>query len=249
MSQIHFIGGEKGGVGKSVLSRLLAQYHIDKGLPFRAFDTDRSHGALLRFYGNYSVPIVLDEFASADQLMEAAMERRQAVLVDLASQTSAPLFNWMDENDLPGLAAEEGIGLSMWHLLDDGADGIDLLERLFDRFGTNVGYVVVKNFGRGKDFSTFEASSAKATADRLGTPIIELPELHGPTMRKVDHGNLSFWAAGNNKQAGLGLMDRQRVKVWIRKAFEQIDTLGETVISRRSIAPASAETDSADSTT
>jgi cellulose biosynthesis protein BcsQ len=67
MSQIHFIGGEKGGVGKSVLSRLLAQYHIDRGLPFQAFDTDRSHGAMLCFYAGYSHPIALDEFSSADQ--------------------------------------------------------------------------------------------------------------------------------------------------------------------------------------
>ena len=57
MSQIHFIGGEKGGVGKSLVSRVLAQYFIDRGLPFLGFDTDRSHGALLRFYGDYASPV------------------------------------------------------------------------------------------------------------------------------------------------------------------------------------------------
>ena len=31
MGQIHFIGGEKGGVGKSFTARLLAQYFIDRG--------------------------------------------------------------------------------------------------------------------------------------------------------------------------------------------------------------------------
>ena len=49
MANIHFIGGEKGGVGKSLVSRLVAQYLIDKELPVLGFDTDRSHGALLRF--------------------------------------------------------------------------------------------------------------------------------------------------------------------------------------------------------
>ena len=34
VSQIHFIGGEKGGVGKSVMARLLAQYWIDHNRPF-----------------------------------------------------------------------------------------------------------------------------------------------------------------------------------------------------------------------
>lgn len=232
MSQIHFIGGEKGGVGKSVLSRLLAQFHIDRGLPFRAFDTDRSHGAMLRFYGEYSQPIALDEFDSADQLMEAAVESQQGVLVDLAAQTSVPLFNWVDENDLLGLASEEGIGVFLWHVFDDGADGIDLLERLLNRYGEGASYVAVKNLGRGKNFSAFEKSMARAVADKLGTPVIELPALHGPTMSKVDHGNLSFWAAANSRESGLGLMDRQRVKVWTRKGYDQLDALGESMFSR-----------------
>jgi cellulose biosynthesis protein BcsQ len=41
LSKIHMIGGEKGGVGKSIVSRLLAQYFIDKDIPFVGFDTNR----------------------------------------------------------------------------------------------------------------------------------------------------------------------------------------------------------------
>lgn len=119
----------------------------------------------------------------------------------------------------------------LWHVFDDGADGIELLERLLDRYGEGADYVAVKNLGRGKDFSAFEDSRARAAADKLGTPVIELPALHGPTMRKVDHGNLSFWAAANSTGSGLGLMDRQRVKVWTRKGYDQFDALGESVFS------------------
>ncbi|MEA1052892.1 mobilization protein [Lamprobacter modestohalophilus] len=229
MSQMHFIGGEKGGVGKSVLSRLLAQYHIDQDLPFRAFDTDCSHGAMLRFYGGYTTPIALDDFSSADQLMEAALEQNQNILVDLAAQTSRPLFQWIDENDLLGLATEEGIGVILWHVMDDGADGIGLLAQLFEQLPSGARYVVVKNLGRGKDFSNFEASRARESATALAAPVIELPELHAATMRKVDYGNLSFWAAANNAEAGLGLMDRQRVKVWMRKAYRQFDAIAESI--------------------
>jgi hypothetical protein len=45
-------------------------------------------------------------------------------------------------------------------------------------------------------------------------------------MRKIDHGNLSFWAAGNNKSAGLTLMERQRTRVWVRRVYEQFDAVG-----------------------
>jgi hypothetical protein len=223
MSKIHFVGGEKGGVGKSVLARLLAQYHIDRELPFTAFDTDRSHGALLRFYGGYSRPIMLDEFESADQLMEAALETDQDVLVDLAAQTSLPLHRWIDQNDLLELAGEEQVPVVFWHVLDDGADGIALLGNLLDRYAEGATYVVVRNYGRGKDFSAFDASAARAGAEALSAVLIDLPDLHAATMRKIDHGNASLWAAAHTKEVGLGLMDRQRVKVWTKRVYQQLD--------------------------
>ena len=49
MATLNLIGGEKGGVGKSVAARVLAQYFIDRGQPFTGFDTDRSHTSFTRF--------------------------------------------------------------------------------------------------------------------------------------------------------------------------------------------------------
>lgn len=223
MSKIHFIGGEKGGVGKSVLARLLAQYHIDKELPFTAFDTDRSHGALLRFYADFSRPIVLEDTESVDQLMESALETEQSVLVDLAAQTSVALHRWIDQNELLAFAREQQAEVVFWHVMDDGADSIALLETLLARYEGDAGYVVVRNHGRGKDFSAFAASPVHAKAQTLGARVIDLPELHAGSMRKIDHGNASLWAAAHGQDAGLGLMDRQRVKVWLKRAYQQLD--------------------------
>ncbi|MES2625247.1 MAG: mobilization protein [Pseudomonadota bacterium] len=231
MSQIHFIGGEKGGIGKSVVARLLAQYHIDRGIPFIAFDTDSSHGALARFYKDFTTEIKLSDFDSADKLMESAVEQPQNVLVDLAAQTTQHLTKWIEDTDLLGIAKEENVQVVLWHVLDDGADGIKLLSELFARFGNRTNYVVVKNYGRGKDFSNFESSPARAMATTLNARVIELPDLHASCMRKIDHLALSFWAAGNNREHGLGLMERQRIKVWLRKAYEQFDQIGSSHLS------------------
>jgi len=97
MSNIHFIGGEKGGVGKSVVARVVAQYLIDNNLPFLGFDTDRSHGSLLRFYTDFASPVVVDSYESLDTIIESATEQPdKRVLVDLAAQTHTPLVRWMD---------------------------------------------------------------------------------------------------------------------------------------------------------
>ena len=54
MSSLNFIGGEKGGVAKSAVARLLAQYFIDQDKAFVGFDTDRSHNSFTRFYADYA---------------------------------------------------------------------------------------------------------------------------------------------------------------------------------------------------
>ena len=75
MAKIHLIGGEKGGVGKSMVARLVAQYLIDHSIPFLGFDSDRSHGALLRFYAGYASPVLVDRYDSLDAIVEAATEQ------------------------------------------------------------------------------------------------------------------------------------------------------------------------------
>src|SRR6185436_3418172 len=101
MANIHLIGGEKGGVGKSLVSRVLAQYFIDHSIPFLGFDSDRSHGALMRFYAGYASPVLVARYESFFVNVEATTENPdRRVIVDLAAQTQEPLTRWMDESQL-----------------------------------------------------------------------------------------------------------------------------------------------------
>ncbi len=55
---------------------------------------------------------------------------------------------------------------------------------------------------------------------------MRLPKLHESTMRKIDLFNSSFWAAVNNKgrnNNALGILERRRVHVWLRKAYEAVN--------------------------
>src|SRR3954453_87629 len=106
MSTIHFVGGEKGGVGKSVVARLLAQYFIDRDLPFVALDADGSHGALLRYYGSYTRPVDLTRVESADEILALAIDGQHRVLVDLPAQSDRTLAAWIAEAGVLDLARE-----------------------------------------------------------------------------------------------------------------------------------------------
>lgn len=228
MAHIHFIGGEKGGVGKSLVSRLVAQYLIDKELPFLGFDTDRSHGALLRFYAGFASPVLIDRYEALDSIIEAAVEQPdRRILVDLAAQTHDPLVKWFDESGVLEMAAESGFTLTYWHVMDSGRDSVDLLKKLLDRFGARLNYVLVRNQMRGDDFSMLEQSGEQDRAIGLGAKVVSIRHLSDSIIQKIDASSSSFWAAqhdADKSRTGLGMMDRQRLKIWLRDAYQQIDT-------------------------
>lgn len=225
-SKIHLIGGEKGGVGKSLVARLLAQRFIDQKLPFVGFDTDRSHGALMRFYAGYASPVLVDRYEALDHIIESAVEEPgRRVLVDLAAQTHEPLVRWMDESGVLDMADLSGITLQYWHVMDAGRDSVDLLERLLDRFGQRLRYVLVCNELRGDDFAMLDKSGQLDRAQALGAKVVHIRRLQDAVMQKIDSRNASFWAAANVTGAdgpGLGLMERQRLKLWLHHAYAQL---------------------------
>jgi len=229
MSTIHLIGGEKGGVGKSVVARLLAQYMIDHEIPFIGFDTDRSHGSLLRFYSDFASPTIIDNYESLDAIIETALvQPDQRILVDLAAQTHYPLAQWIEESGVLELAEELGISICYWNVMDSGKDSVDLLNKLLDQFRSRLNYILVQNQLRDEHFNILELSGVKERALAFDAKVITIKRLHAPVMTKIDSNSYSFWAAKNKDTeslSALGLLERQRVKMWLNLAYKEIESL------------------------
>jgi hypothetical protein len=232
VGSLNFIGGEKGGVGKSVAARVLAQYFIDKGQSFTGYDTDRSHASFRRFYEDFASPVIVDSFDGLDRVVSAfedagADVTRKSVIVDLAAQTAAPLAKWIKDSDLLAVMAQLGVAVNFWHLSDGGRDSVDLLDRLINTYGAGPNYFVVRNLGRATDFSLLDASPALLKARALGAQVFDLDALHETSMRKIDGHNASFWAAVNSRTGpdSLGMLERQRVRIWLRNTYASLDRL------------------------
>ena len=227
MSTIHFIGGEKGGVGKSVLSRLLSQYFLDKSLPYVGLDADQSHATLSRFYQDFTQPINLDYFESTDKIMELALEGDQNVLVDLPAQSERFLDRWIEENGVLEMCVEMQIPFIYWYIVDDGLDSSKLLENFLTKYRSNLYCVVIKNKGCGNNFSEIDSVLNNAIGNSDGkVQQATLPGLHAETMHNIDKLSFSFWGAENIKEKNLphlSLMERQRTKIWKKHAYSIFD--------------------------
>jgi hypothetical protein len=222
VSHIHFIGGEKGGVGKSVVARLLSQWFIDRSKPFAALDADKSHRTLLRSYADYTQPIDLDVFASADEIANRALAADRAVVVDLPAQSSRALETWMQSVDLVGFCREAGIRLTLWHVTDGTFDSVRDLERSLDVWAESFAFVAAKNHGRCKDFSLFDESEGRRRVEQRGGRVVDVPELDAAAMARIDRTSASLWSAANTTEGDLALapMQRQRTKLWLERCYK-----------------------------
>ena len=108
--------------------------------------------------------------------------------------------------------------------------------------------------GADRSHMTLASASARVRAleDALGTPLLvrerrgaqptpagqtlarhaqqvlaQVGQLHEASMRKIDSQNASFWAAINHRAGpeALGMLERQRVKTWLKATYETLDRL------------------------
>jgi hypothetical protein len=168
----------------------------------------------------------VDRWESLDPIVEKAIaEPEREVLVDLAAQTQEAIARWIEGASLLDLEAEAGFHLFHWHVMDAGRDSVDLLKALLDRFGSRMGHVVVLNHVRGESFAILDASGERGRAEGLGARFITIRKLQESVAAKLDARSGSFWAAVHGPGDGgplLGLLERQRVKSWLRHSYEEL---------------------------
>ena len=89
-------------------------------------------------------------------------------------------------------------------------------------------YVLVRNQVRGADFSGLEQSGEQSRAIGMGAHVVSVKKLNEHIIQKIDAASSSFWQAkaSDKDSTGLGLMDRQRVKMWLRDVYREIDEVG-----------------------
>lgn len=106
---------------------------------------------------------------------------------------------------------------------EKGGVGKSMTARVLARYASQpADIVVVQNKGRGEHFERFLQSDTYTQALDQGVALIELPRLHAKLTQKIDFNNSSFWAVANDRRL-MNIAERQRMKVWLRHAYEQLE--------------------------
>lgn len=224
MPNIHISTGEKGGVGKSVLTRLIIQFLLDHHVDFQAVETDRSNPDCHRLYSK-TVSFLLCIFSESDKFEDSANNifnsgLEKLTIVNTPAQIYPSLTLWFANNQILEIAQDAGVTFWIWFVTDGGYDSLNLLKKTLEFFENGVRYVVVRNEGRTDDFAAMDSDKQlQRLMKKYEASVITLPKLLGSVWRnRMDAESLTFEAALSHPECGL--IDRQRIRRFLTTSYE-----------------------------
>jgi hypothetical protein len=217
--------GEKGGVGKTTVARVVADFLNSRKTSFRAFDAEGSLGQLLRFHKNETASVDVGDAASIAPVLDYVMDGagRRIALVDLGARSGDDLKNWLYRGGALEEAEGGRLGITVVYVLGGAVDSVGHLKECFNALGRDVSYIVVKNFGVAAKFDIYDQSNIRKDLLAIGAKEVSLPALDGSVYQAVDRSSLPFSAFAEAQGPDFGFTERRYCRTWLRESFAALE--------------------------
>lgn len=227
MKRLILILNGKGGVGKSFFAVNFVQFLKDKGIAHVAIDSDNENSTLKRFHPD-TVFLDLNNRRILNSVF-SALGKTNVVVMDCRAASTDLFIDFFAEIDLPEALAATVAKLTLVIPVNHESDSVDQIQRLTEEFGDQCNYVVVRNAAHSESFAIYESSEVRAIlADKLGGREINMTRMQDWLVEALNAENLTIAAA--MKHPSFALLDRQRIQIWQRKLFAEIESAAELLL-------------------
>jgi len=236
MAKIHMVLQGKGGVGKSMIAAVLAQYKAGKGNTPICIDTDPVNAT---FAGYRALDVRRLKLLDGDEintrhfdaLIEQIATAAADVIIDNGASSFVPLSHYLISNQVPALLQELGHELIVHTVITGGQalqDTVSGFAQLAGQFPAQCLFVTwlnpywgaIEHEGKG-----FEQMKAYATYKARVAALIQIPplkeETYGRDFADMLRARLTFDEA--LALSALTIMTRQRLKIVKTQLFAQLD--------------------------
>ena len=235
---VHFILQGKGGVGKSFVSAILAQFLSRKTSKLHCFDTDPVNATFAQYKSLNAEHInvlkrgTLNE-KRFDELIERVCQAIGVCIIDTGATTFVPLWNYILENEILQFLTSRSRKVLVHSVVAGGQALTDTLNG-FHRMAETASEksVIVwlnEYFGEvikdGKTFEQFRVAEEHA-GKILGSVLIRErnPQTYGDDMRHMLEQRFTFEEA--IQHSSFTLVSKQRLVIIRRDLFDQLEQLG-----------------------
>lgn len=236
MAKIHVIMQGKGGVGKSLVSNIIAQYKIHKAQNPLCIDTDCVNTTFHDFkaLNVKRLEIMKEDVIDArifDDLIEMIGTSTDDVVIDNGASSFVPLFHYMVNNNVAELLHDMNHALIIHTVIVGGQSTLDTVQgfhQLAEQFQEKTGFVVWLNPYWGAiehDSKPFEQFKAYIEHKEKISALIHMQKLQAETFgydfTAMLKEKLTFQEALNCSKRNI--MAKQRLKMIRDKLFVQLD--------------------------
>lgn len=219
---IHIVDGEKGGAGKSLFSRTLIEYCDSTGLNMVIIDADTSNQDIAKIYKDVDLAFFSDDAnlaQKADFIFEKAFEK--SVIVNLPAQVYSNVTDWINNNNLIDLGADNSITFVKWFVCTGGVDSVKFFLQSLKDLGNQMTHVFVRNMGLCDDWSYIEKMPEFITAQSdYDFIIMDFPKFPYWERNIIDRWGLTFSESLTHSE--IKVVSKQRIKNFMKKAHEAL---------------------------
>jgi hypothetical protein len=221
---LHLVLNGKGGVGKSFFAVNYVQYLKDKTIAHVAFDTDNENSTLKRFHPDSTFLNIADP-RQLDLIFDTLATKSLAV-VDCRAASTDLLFDHFTETGAVEVLAGLNTGLTFIMPVNHEADSVDQIQRVVEEFDARARYLILRNAVHSDSFAIYDGSEVRRKLlGPLDAGEITMTRLQPWLVESLNRTNISITQAVRHPE--FSLLDRQRLIMWQRRLYEQIDSVAE----------------------
>jgi hypothetical protein len=236
------VGADKGGVGKTTVTRTLLDYLSAKRIPRRAFDTEAPKGTLKRFHPD--ITEIVDVSAASDQMkIFDTINAAEATVIDVrAGLLSATLSALRDIGFLE--ATQNGdFNFAVFHILGPSIASLEEIADMTD-YMTGAHHFLVKNFINNTTFFEWDPTTYNTYFKKIkGAQEIVVPRLNELACEQVELASIPFTNFIANKlpdgrDAAFSFVLRGYVRHWLTNVWREYDRVqfADLIAERQKVA-------------
>jgi len=219
------VGADKGGVGKTLLSRTLLTYFHTKNQPIRPFDTeiyevrslDRPKGVLTRFHPETEL-INLTTSKGQVQVFDS-LAKSPTTLIDIRAGLLTPTLDVLDDIGFLEAVTAGKIRLTLLHVIGSSVASfaeISQVAKILSAIGARH-FLVLNHIN---DSSFFEWNDNAKAALALGDGHITIPKLDALAAEHVESLGVPFQDYLTSADS---MVLGGKVRGWLKQVFLQYD--------------------------
>jgi hypothetical protein len=223
------VGADKGGVGKTTMSRSLLDYLVAHNVPVRAFDTETPKGTLSRFHPD--ITSVVDITSTADQMKifdTLSSADVQVTVIDIRAGLLSTTLRALRDIGFLDAAKKNQLTFTVFHILGPSIASLSEIDDTAP-YMDDAHYILVKNFINNTTFFDWDPATYNSYFKKIkDAHDVTIPKLNEMACEQVELASVPFVSFVANKgpggqQASYSFVLRGYVRHWLGNVWAEFD--------------------------